>query len=98
MIVGFGSRGTEDIFYNRNTAAARRTCPSSVWKAALRKLELLDGADEVVQLLHPTGNRLESLSGNLQGWHSIRINRQWRIIFRWTTDGAEEVEIVDYHW
>ena len=64
---------------------------------ARRKLELLDRAHYLNDLNVPRGNRLEPLRGRLEGWRSIRINNQWRIIFRWTDDGLEGVEIVDYH-
>lgn len=65
--------------------------------SARRKLVLLDAAKDLKDLRIPPGNRLEALSGDRSGQHSIRINDQWRVCFRWTTDGAEDVEIVDYH-
>ena len=65
--------------------------------SARRKLVLLDAAKDLKDLRIPPGNRLEALSGNRAGQHSIRINDQWRVCFRWTADGAEDVEIVDYH-
>lgn len=65
--------------------------------AAQRKLQMLDDAVELRDLLAPPGNRLEALSGNRAGQHSIRINEQWRLCFVWTTSGPESVEIVDYH-
>lgn len=58
---------------------------------------LIDAAEEINDLRSPPGNRLEKLSGNLADFYSIRINKQWRIIFQWTDEGAEEVSIVDYH-
>lgn len=64
---------------------------------AERKLQMLDGAVELRDLASPPGNRLEALSGNRQGQHSIRINNQWRVCFVWTDNGAADVEIVDYH-
>ena len=67
-------------------------------RAALRKLLILDAADRVGDLRVPPGNRLEKLKGDRAGTYSIRINDQWRICFRWTTAGPEDVEIVDYHW
>ena len=97
MIVGFGSRGTEDIFNGVNSPAARRQCPVTLHPLAQQKLILLNAIRELSQLANPPGNRLELLRGNLRGWLSIRINSQWRIIFRWTTEGPEGVEIVDYH-
>ncbi len=58
---------------------------------------MLDAAVQLTDLKAPPGNRLEALSGNRRGQHSIRINDQWRLCFRWTPEGAEDVEIVDYH-
>jgi len=66
-------------------------------KAARIKLVMLDAATFLEALRSPPGNRLEALKGKLSGKHSIRINNQWRIVFRWTDVGAEDVEIVDYH-
>lgn len=66
-------------------------------RAAHRKLLLLDAAENLNDLRIPPGNRLGKLKGNRKGQHSIRINQQWRICFRWTDAGAEDVEIVDYH-
>ena len=66
-------------------------------RAVLRKLLILDAADEIRDLRIPPGNRLEKLKGDRANSYSIRINDQWRICFRWTTAGPEDVEIVDYH-
>jgi proteic killer suppression protein len=66
-------------------------------KIARRKLVQLDGATRIGDLAAPPGNRLEALKGDLAGKYSIRINVQWRIVFRWTDSGPEDVEIVDYH-
>jgi proteic killer suppression protein len=63
----------------------------------LRKLDMVDAATALRDLLSPPGNRLEALKGDRRGQYSIRINQQWRICFRWTTDGPEAVDIVDYH-
>lgn len=65
--------------------------------SARRKLMLLDAAKDLKDLRIPPGNRLEALSGDRAGQHSIRINDQWRLCFCWTADGAQDVEIVDYH-
>jgi toxin HigB-1 len=70
-------------------------CPYS--GAAWRKLAMLDAAETLADLRVPPGNRLEKLAGDRAGQHSIRINRQWRICFRWSEAGPEDVEIVDYH-
>jgi toxin HigB-1 len=64
---------------------------------ALRKLDMLNAASELMDLRSPPGNRLEALKGGRKGQHSIRINDQWRLCFVWSDHGAEDVEIVDYH-
>ena len=97
MIVNFSDRGTEDVFNGKNTSAARKKCPNQVWKVAQRKLDQVDSVTELGDLSVPPGNRLESLSGNLEGQHSIRINDQYRICFIWTRSGPMDVEITDYH-
>lgn len=70
---------------------------SAIAKAALAKLQMLNRAADLNDLRVPPGNRLEALHGDRAGRHSIRINQQWRICFRWTKDGPAEVEIADYH-
>jgi toxin HigB-1 len=71
--------------------------PTDIAKVARRKLVQLNNATVLGDLAAPPGNRLEVLRGDLGGRHSIRINDQWRIVFRWTNEGPEQVEIVDYH-
>jgi proteic killer suppression protein len=71
--------------------------PPDVAKIARRKLVQLNNAAELKDLAAPPGNRLESLRGSLAGKHSIRVNDQWRIVFHWSHEGPEEVEITDYH-
>ncbi len=97
MIQGFADPGTEDIFEGRPSKAARRSCPQSLWSIAARKLEYLDSAEALQDLRVPPGNRLEALSGDRRGQHSIRVNDQYRICFTWTGSGPTDVEIVDYH-
>jgi toxin HigB-1 len=97
MIVAFKDEGTEDIFDGKNTKAARKMCPESLWKVARRKLDLLDSATTLADLKIPPRNRLESLSGDRKGQHSIRINDQYRICFTWKVSNSDDVEIVDYH-
>ena len=97
MIRSFKNTGAEDIFNGENTRAARKTCPDSLWKVVARKLDQLDSVIALDELRVPPGNRLEALSGNRRGQHSIRINEQYRICFVWTDLGPAEVEIVDYH-
>ena len=92
MIQSFANRDTEQLFYTENS---RRF--AAISRVALRKLIQMNQARTLSDLAIPPGNRLEALRGNLSGFHSIRINDQWRIIFRWTNDGPERVAIVDYH-
>ena len=97
MIQSFRDVGTEDIFNGRRTKAARSTCPQSLWKVATRKLDQLDSVTTLQELQVPPGNRLKALKEDRQGQHSIRINDQYRLCFRWTDTGPAEVEMVDYH-
>lgn len=97
MIYSFKTKGTEDVFNGKSTKAARKICPQNLWKIAFRKLDKLDSVLALDELLVPPGNRLEVLSANRKGQHSIRINDQYRICFTWTQNGPENVEITDYH-
>ncbi len=97
MIQSFKNEGTEAIFNGRTTKKARKVCPTQLWTVASRKLDQLDSAQELVDLKIPPGNRLEALSGNRRGEHSIRINEQYRICFIWSEGSPGDVEIVDYH-
>ena len=97
VILSFKNGGTEDVFNGRITPAGRRTCPQSIWGAAQRKLDQLDSATVLNDVRMPPGNRLERLTGNRSGEHSIRINDRYRICFVWTDAGPSEVEITDYH-
>jgi toxin HigB-1 len=97
VIQSFKNNSTEDIFNGRNSTEARRCLPRDLWSIAFRKLDLLDAAVSLIDLRVPPGNRLEALRAERVGQHSIRINDQYRICFRWTEAGPEEVEIVDYH-
>ena len=93
MILNFKDKDTEKVFRRVQVRRFSR----EIQHAALRKLLILDAADQIADLRIPPGNRLEALSGNRKGQHSIRINSQWRICFRWTGSDAIEVEITDYH-
>lgn len=97
MIRSFADNGTENIFNGADTRAARRTCPKSLWLIARRKLDQLNRVRDLAELAIPPGNRLEPLRGNRVGQHSIRINEQYRVCFRWENGYAEQVEITDYH-
>ena len=92
MIHSFADRDTERLFRNQMVARFQ-----AVERQARRKLLLLDAASTLDDLRVPPGNRLEALSGDRAGLHSIRINQQWRICFRWVNGDAHDVEIVDYH-
>ena len=96
MITNFGDEATEDIFHGDNTKAARRI-PVALWKIAGRKLDLINAAHQLRDLLVPPGNRLEALRGNLAGYHSVRINDQFRIVFKWLDGNAHHVQVTDYH-
>ena len=96
MIQSFGDETTVDLFRERNTRAARRI-PRELWRAAQRKLKALDVAARLEDLTIPAGNRLEALKGDQAGRHSIRINDQYRVTFRWEQGHAHEVRVEDYH-
>lgn len=97
MIKSFKDEGTESVFNGQATRKARKCCPIKLWDIASRKLDHLDSAESVNDLTVPPGNRLEKLSGDRRGQHSIRINEQYRICFTWSEGGPADVEIVDYH-
>ncbi len=93
MIRSFRDRDAARLFERQ---PVRKLAPD-VQRVALRKLRQLDAAVTLGDLRVPPGNRLEKLSGNRAGQHSIRINEQWRVCFRWVGSDAQDVEIVDYH-
>ena len=93
MIRSFSSRETKRIW----EGAVSRKFPAEMQHVARRKLRMLNNAQNLNDLKAPPGNRLEALKGKRKGQHSIRINQQWRICFKWKGDHAFEVEIVDYH-
>ena len=92
MIRNFTDRDTQELF---QTERCRRF--NSIARVALRKLIQMNQAEKLSDLSVPPGNRLEALRGDLSGLQSIRINSQWRIVFRWTDNGPENVAIRDYH-
>jgi len=94
----FADAGTRDIFDGLDTKAARKTLPKALWPVARRKLDMIQAASRLEDLRIPPGNRLEVLKGSLEGFYSVRINDQYRVIFRWDEqEGAQDVRIVDYH-
>ncbi|GBF80644.1 type II toxin-antitoxin system RelE/ParE family toxin [Aphanothece sacrum] len=96
MIISFGNQGTSDLFNGVESREARKI-PSQISKTALKKLDILNAAEQLDELKVPPGNRLEALKGNLKGFYSIRINSQWRIIFQWDNGKVTQVQIIDYH-
>lgn len=93
MIVSFGSKDTEKIW---NGEMIKRM-PVEIQQVGRRKLRMLNNAQNIRDLKIPPSNRLEKLSGKLKDFFSIRINDQWRILFKWENNHAKEVEIIDYH-
>ena len=96
MITSFGNKGTSDLFRGISSRDARKL-PGQIHELALYKLDVLNAAQVLDDLRSPPGNRLETLKGELKGFYSIRINSQWRIIFRWIESSATDVQILDYH-
>ncbi|MFZ1039936.1 MAG: type II toxin-antitoxin system RelE/ParE family toxin [Anaerolineales bacterium] len=94
-IRSFSDLATADLFHGRNISRARHF-PQTIVSAALRKLDVINAAYKLDDLRSPPGNRLEALKRTLLGYHSLRVNDQWRIAFRWN-DGAFDVSLVDYH-
>lgn len=95
MIQSFADETTADLFRQLNTRAARRI-PREIWRVVQRKLKLLDAAGRLGDLTVPAGNRLELLRGNQAGRHSMRVNEQYRVTFRWENGHAYEVRVEDY--
>jgi proteic killer suppression protein len=93
MIVSFGAKETEKI-WNGNRI---KKLPIDIQQIGRRKLRMLNNSVDIADLRIPPSNRLEKLGGNLKDFYSIRINKQWRIIFKWNNGNASEVEIIDYH-
>jgi toxin HigB-1 len=93
VIQSFADRDTERLFQREPV----RRFPAALHRVMLRKLGVIDAAEQLDDLRVPPGNRLEKLKGDRAGQHSIRINDQWRICFRWTAGNAHDVEIVNYH-
>ena len=93
MIVSFGSKETESIWNGTRV----RKMPLDIQNLGRRKLRMLNNSQDLNDLRIPPSNRLEKLTGKLKTFYSIRINKQWRIIFKWIKGNASEVEIIDYH-
>jgi len=95
MIRSFKHQLVSDLFFERITGASKKF-PSELRVVGNRKLQYLNSANSVNDLRSPPSNRLEALKGSLKGKFSVRINDQWRIVFKWE-DGPKEVEVLDYH-
>ena len=95
MIRTFGDKRTGDV-YHGNANREVQWLDAALVKAITRKLDRLNAASQIMDLRAPPGNRLEALAGDLAGWFSIRVNDQWRLIFRWS-DGPTDVKLTDYH-
>jgi len=94
-IVSFGDKSTREFYESGRLPKGKGW--QSIGKVALRKLDMISFTSGLGDLKVPPRNKLEALKGSLEGFYSIRINRQWRVIFRYTDIGAEDVQIVDYH-
>lgn len=93
MIISFGSKETEKIWNGDRV----KNLPVEIQQIGRRKLRMLNNSQSLTDLRIPPSNRLEKLSGNMSEFYSIRINDQWRIIFKWEERNATEVTITDYH-
>ncbi|ADQ80124.1 plasmid maintenance system killer [Paludibacter propionicigenes WB4] len=93
MIISFGSKDTEKIWEGERL----KRIPADIQQTGRRKLRMLNNSQSILDLRIPPSNRLEKLSGKLSEFYSIRINDQWRIVFKWENNHALEVEIMDYH-
>lgn len=93
MIISFGSKDTEKIWEGERV----KKMPNEIQEIGRRKLRMLNNSQNLNDLMIPPSNRLEKLSGNLKAFYSIRINDQWRIIFKWSNGNASDVTILDYH-
>lgn len=97
MIRSFRDKGTEDLYNGVNSKAARKICPTDLVKVAVRKLDMVNAAEDLADLREPPNNKLKKLGQDRVGQYAIRINEQFRVCFVWTDAGAEQVEVTDYH-
>ena len=93
MIISFGDKDTKKIWEGERV----KGFSTDIQEIARRKLRMLNNSQDLNDLMIPPSNRLEKLKGNLKAFYSIRINNQWRIIFKWNNGNAEQVEVIDYH-
>lgn len=93
MIISFGSKETEKIWEGEKA----KMLPLEIQEVGRRKLRMLNNLQSILDLRIPPSNKLEKLRGDMEEFYSIRINDQWRVIFKWNNGNAEDVEIIDYH-
>ncbi len=93
MIVSFGDKDTQKIWEGVRV----KSLSTEIQEIARRKLRMLNNSFDINDLMIPPSNRLEKLKGDLKNYYSIRINNQWRVIFKWNNGNASEVSIIDYH-
>ena len=93
MILSFGSKDTQKIWDGERV----KKIPNEIQEIGRRKLRMLNNSQNLTDLQIPPSNKLEKLKGNLKDFYSIRINNQWRIIFKWASGNASDVEIIEYH-
>jgi proteic killer suppression protein len=96
VIASFGDQATADLYHGTRTRKAR-AFPNDIVAVAIRKLDMLNAVHSLLDLRSPPGNRLESLRGSWRGYHSVRVNDQWRLVFRWSEAAAHDVRLLDYH-
>ena len=93
MLTSFGNKNTQKIWEGERV----KGLPTEVQEIARRKLRMLNNSQSLTDLMIPPSNRLEKLKGTLKNFYSIRVNDQWRIIFKWNNGNADGVELIDYH-
>jgi proteic killer suppression protein len=93
MLTSFGNKDTQKIWEGERV----KGLPTEVQEIARRKMRMLNNSQNLTDLMIPPSNRLEKLKGTLKNFYSIRVNDQWRIIFKWNNGNADEVELIDYH-
>ncbi len=93
MLTSFGNKNTQKIWEGERV----KGLPTEVQEIARRKLIMLNNSQNLTDLMIPPSNRLEKLKGTLKNFYSIRVNDQWRIIFKWNNGNADEIELIDYH-
>ena len=93
MLISFGDKDTRKIWEGERIKGVS----TGIQETARRKLRMLNNSQDLTDLQIPSSNRLERLKGTLKDYYSIRVNDQWRIIFKWHNGNAEEVTIIDYH-